>query len=117
MLLNPNNRLQHWHAPLGAIFGYLQDAFDEAFEFFIMEGYQGGSDNATNIGSIYPTTTSRIKLMRPKAWDGNISTNVQLGETDGTLHDNASELTRDSVHLHRDPRKARQTFSNPDDQV
>jgi len=84
--------LVHWHAPLGSLFGYMQEAFDEAFEFFSMEGFQGLLDNSTNLSGTYPATTSNIKLMR-QAMFSDYLTNVELGQTNGTLHDTAAELT------------------------
>lgn len=107
--------LLHWHAPLGSIFTYMQDAFDEAFEFYSMEGYQGASDNSTNIGDIYPTTSSKIKLMRQKVLTVG-GGNVGLGETNGTLHDTDAELT-EIRFIFCVTRDARQDFTSADSWV
>ena len=104
--------LLHWHAPLGSIFDYMQEAFDEAFEFFSMEGYQGLSDNSTNLAGIYPATGSNIKLMR-QALFSSYGTNVELGDTNGTLHDSAAELT-EIRFIFAVTRDDRGDYQNPD---
>ena len=104
--------LLHWHAPLGSIFDYLQEAFDEAFEFFSMEGYQGLSDNSTNLAGIYPATGSNIKLMR-QALFSSYGSNVELGDTNGTLHDSAAELT-EIRFIFAVTRDDRGDYQNPD---
>lgn len=84
------SKLSHWHAPLTALFEYVNEAFDEAIEFYMMEGYQG-IDSTSNIDTFYPRTDSKLKLMRAKTCDG--TTNNDLGEADGDMHGTAAELT------------------------
>lgn len=87
------SKLLHWHAPLSSIFGYLDTAFDEAFEFFSMEGYQFDTTSATNLSGIYPATSSKMKLLKMVYSNDNV-TDVELGQTDGNLHSNLSELSQ-----------------------
>lgn len=87
------SRLPHWHAPLGSIFGFLDAAFDEAFEFFSMEGYQSTTTSSTNLAGVYPSTTSKVKLLE-MVYSNDIITEIELGQTDGNLHGSLSELSR-----------------------
>jgi hypothetical protein len=87
-----DTKLVHWHAPLGSIFGFLDAAFDEAFEFFSMEGYQLDTTSSTNLKGSYPATTSNMKLQKLKFAPNNL-TMVDLGDTDGDLHTDLSEIS------------------------
>ena len=91
--MRSRSMLFHWHAPLSTIFGYMDAAFDEAFEFYSMEGYQSDTTSCTNLSGVYPATTSRLKLLQP-AFSTDTVTNVQLGESAGDLHGSASEISR-----------------------
>jgi hypothetical protein len=85
--------LMHWHAPLGSIFGYLDAAFDEAFEFYSMEGYQSTTTSSTNLAGVYPATGSKLKLLQA-AFSSDTITNVQLGQSSGDLHGSAEEMSK-----------------------
>lgn len=80
--------LYHWHAPLGAIWKFLDAAMTEAMEYYLMTGYQGSS--GTNLSGVYPATNSYVKLNR----GANIDfAQPSLGTATGSLHDSSAELT------------------------
>jgi len=91
--MRSRSTLFHWHAPLSSIFGYMDAAFDEAFEFYSMEGYQFDTTSCTNLAGVYPATNSQLKLLQA-AFSTDTITNVQLGESAGDLHGSASEISR-----------------------
>jgi hypothetical protein len=82
--------LIHWHAPMGAIFKYLDAAYREAMEYYLMTGYQGSQ--TYGLSGAYPATDSRIKLYRGARMTDYY--NPSLGSiAEGSLHDSAGELT------------------------
>jgi len=87
------SKLNHWHAPLSSIFNYIDAAFDEAFEFYSMEGYQFDTTSCTNLAGVFPSTTSKMKLLQMK-YASNAFDDTELGETSGDLHGSLSEISR-----------------------
>lgn len=87
------SRLFHWHAPLSSIFGYLDAAFDEAFEFYSMEGYQTDTTSSTNLSGVYPSTNAKIKLLKA-AFSTDAFTNIELGQSDGNMHSSLETMSK-----------------------